>query len=159
MLFFDEARTEAHALLDGLGYVHTVDAPRPGQSRNTPAGSQAGLPAHLLFEIALSDTNEDGRINASDRRAFYLSDYAGTNLRQITPDSLSLDTYWYAASGAGIFFEHVQVGPTERVYGVEYTRDVRRLYFYDFQRDTLEVHSALQDAFDQVVRTYLHADS
>ena len=150
-LFFSGERGEAYPMLDRVAYIARVELPQHMRSRGA---STESLPEHLLFEIAMEDTNGDQRINDSDRSAFYLSDYSGKDLRQITPDSLKLDDYWYSPDGSGIFFEEVIVGETERVYGMEYTLDERRLYHYDLASDVFEPFTELQEAFEQVKQQY-----
>lgn len=150
VLIFSEDRREVNKLLDGFGYIHRVEYPR---ARRT-APQMATRPQHLLFEIATDDTNGDHRINEADRMAYYLSDFSGKNLRQITPDTLDLGRYWYTRDHQGLFFEEVKVGPEARVYGVTYTLDERRLYYYDLQTGQFAAFERLQQTFEEVLAAF-----
>ena len=153
VLIFSEDRTEVTKLIDGFGYINRIANPRVVQ-RYRQSSPEVGLPQHILFEIALRDTNGDQRINAEDRMAYFLSDYSGKNLRQITPDSLNLVEHWYTSDNQGIFFEEVVVGSTEKIYGVEYTLDERRLYYYDLESEQFEAFDELQVVFEEVIEEY-----
>ncbi|GAB5519622.1 MAG: hypothetical protein RhofKO_18730 [Rhodothermales bacterium] len=150
-LVFSEDRTEVTTLIDGFGYINYIGNPMVVQRDLSPS---AQAYEYLLFEIALTDTNGDQRINAEDRMAYFLSDYSGRNLRQITPDSLTVERHWFSADDRGIFFETLTVGPEEEIYGVTYTRDVRKVYHYDLETEQFEAFDALQAAFEDMVAAY-----
>lgn len=155
ILFFSDDRSEVRKLLDGFGWIGDMNVPSRANSYSwVPDASGTPLLEHLLFEIATTDTNGDRRINGEDNSAYYLSDFSGANLRQITPDSIKFDRHWYSRNNEGIFFEEVRVGPKEKVYGVEYTLDERRLYYFDIAEDRFEPFDELQAVFQEVMAEF-----
>lgn len=155
ILFFSSDRSEVRKLLDGFGWIGDMDIPTQATNYSQGTNTLATQPVdHLLFEIAREDTNGDGRINGKDRSAYYLSDFSGANLRQITPDSIKFDRHWYSLNNEVIFFEEVKIGPKENVYGVEYTLDERRLYYFDIAKDQFEPFYELQTVFQEVMTEF-----
>jgi hypothetical protein len=154
VLIFADDRTEARSLLEGMAYIKRVSLPQFVRGTNGNTESPIYDRDHILYEIALNDSNGDDRINDRDKSAFFVSDYSGENLRQITPDSIVVDRFWYTSDSSGIFFEELVEGPTETVYGVDYTLDERRLYFFDLRSNQLERFDLLQMAFDRLVDEY-----
>ncbi|MEM1270490.1 MAG: hypothetical protein AAGI08_10630 [Bacteroidota bacterium] len=149
VLFFTADRREVHALLDTVAYVNRVDVPAHQSAGRVPREFP-----HLVFEIAMRDSNGDNRLNSEDERAFYLSDYSGRDLRQITPDGLDLVDYWYDADQQVLFFEEVRVGTSETVHGIDYTLDERRLHYYDLVSGEFGAFEELDTVFGELRRQY-----
>ena len=133
-LFFNEDRSEVHKLLEQNGYIHFVDTPviyydvrRPDSGKNTRN--------YIVYQIATRDTNNDRRINEDDAMAYYLSDFSGKELKQISPDSLHLTNHWFATDYSEICFEEIIEDSTETVEVFDYKLQERKLYYYNVQND------------------------
>lgn len=54
---------------------------------------------HLLYySVTTHDYNKDGKLNAEDPNYLFISDKAGKNFKQVSPDNLNV-TYWQAIKG------------------------------------------------------------
>ncbi|MEP4923486.1 MAG: hypothetical protein ABJ048_04160, partial [Balneola sp.] len=104
IIFFNEDRSEVRRLLPTNGYISDVSI---GSEISTYYGSDDAFYNFNLYSIALSDDNGDGRVNGNDIMPYYISNLDGTELRQITPDSLTLDSYWISDNENEIYFDRV----------------------------------------------------
>lgn len=154
VLFFKEDRSEVRKLLAQNSYIHEVDAPttRPA-SQQSPDGRNA-FPNHILYQIATKDSNEDNRINEDDAMAYYLSDFSGKNLKQITPDDLHLQNHWYASNYSEIYFEEIIEDPVKTIEGFDYRLQERRLYYYNLQTEEFGAFEELEEVFKEIEAEY-----
>jgi len=84
VLFFRESDySDAHLLLSEKANIVMMDVPQSSDS----------IRDFILYAIANEDTNEDGRINASDHTDLFISDTAGNNFHKITDEKVYLVDY------------------------------------------------------------------
>ena len=155
VLFFKGDRSQVHKLLVQNGYVHRIDAPTASQRYGIrQRDSEEDHPRHILYQIALRDSNSDHRINEDDAMAFYLSDLTGNHLKQISPDSLHLTDYWYTADYSEIYFEEIIEDLTETIDGYNYRLQERKLYYYNMESEQFGAFDQLQDVFRDIEADY-----
>lgn len=74
----------AWLLLDRPAYIRRVAF--PGRARAAAGDSLRWI----VYELALEDTDGNGRVDESDRRSLYVSDLVGRELRRVTPPGYEL---------------------------------------------------------------------
>ena len=98
----------------------------------------------------MKDTNGDSRINSEDTSSYYISDLSGKNLKKITPDSLSLESYWFSDNYDIIYFEDIIKRDKIKAYGSEYQIKDRKIYYYDINTGEFSIFKELQDKFAEI---------
>lgn len=84
VIFFNKMDySDAHLLLSEKANIVLMDAP----------GEKDTLQDFILYGLVTEDTNEDGRLNASDHTDLFLSDPAGNNFHRITDEKVYLVKY------------------------------------------------------------------
>jgi hypothetical protein len=104
----------ARLLLDRPAYVRRVAY--PGAARVAEGDSLRWI----AYEMALEDTDGNGRVDESDRRSLYVTDLDGRGLRRVTPPGYELRD-WAPQPGGAIVATAVQLAPgsgamAERAY-------------------------------------------
>ena len=154
VLFIKSDRTEVHTLLDNFGYIASINFPEKSGRFSYYDKDAIENQKFILYEISTRDTNGDSRINEKDSTAYYISDLSGKNLRQITPDSLFLNSYWYSEDYDVIYFEEILKGEKIQIYGREYQIKDRKIYYYDLKTGKFEIFKKLQDKFEELQDSY-----
>ncbi len=150
VIFFNEDRTEIHKLLDTYGYIKRIDKPH-GNFGSTEEPEKV-MRDFILYEMALKDTNDDGRINAKDSLAFFITGLDGKNLKQITPFSLQFTNYSFSNDYKEIYFERIEQHEDKDVYGF-FLRS-RGLYFYNFKTGKFGRFEALDEMLQEVKQEF-----
>ncbi len=156
VLFIKSDRTEVHTLLDNHGYFERIDVPTKSRRYNYGYYDEDTFEKmkYILYKISTRDTNDDSRINEKDSTAYFISGLNGKNLKQITPDSLSLDSFWYSDDYELIYFEDILIGDKIQVYGMEYQIKDRKIYYYDIKTGKFEIFKILQEKFEEIQNNF-----
>lgn len=154
IIFFNEDRSEVRRLLPTNGYIFDVSI---GSEIAFYYGNKDNFYNFNLYSIALSDDNGDGRINNNDRVPYYISDLDGTNLRQITPDSLNLDSYWISENENEIYFDRVIEDTSKPLIensSKSYFEKTRIVYYYNLKTNQFKRFDKLQEEFDSIQKSF-----
>lgn len=151
ILFFDKDRTQVRRLLQRNGFIDEYSF---GVNRYDFLSLNEKFRPYAIYKIALKDDNGDSRINEADNTPYYLSDLDGTNLRQITPDSLNLTIAWYSDDFNEIYFDEVIEDKSNPLAFTGYFEKTRNIYFYSLLSDEFKPFSKLQEEFNNVQNTF-----
>lgn len=154
IIFFNEDRTEVRRLLPANGYISDVSI---GSEISSYYGSNNTFYDFNLYSIALSDDNGDGRINENDNMPYYISNLDGTDLRQITPDSLKLDSYWISDNENEIYFDRLIEDTSKPLIGNgrrNYFEKTRIVYYYNLKTNEFKLFDELQSEFDSIQESF-----
>ena len=154
IIFFNEDRTEVRRLLPANGYISDVSI---GSEISSYYGSNNTFYDFNLYSIALSDDNGDGRINENDNMPYYISNLDGTDLRQITPDSLKLDSYWISDNENEIYFDRLIEDTSKPLIGNgrrNYFEKTRIVYYYNRKTNEFKLFDELQSEFDSIQESF-----
>ncbi|MEQ9308931.1 MAG: hypothetical protein RLN90_05705 [Balneolaceae bacterium] len=156
IIFFKEDRSEVRRLLPSNGYIseHLIGGERYSYSTNR----RSTFP-FALYRIALSDDNDDSRINDKDNMPYYLSDLDGTNFRQITPDSLVLDSYWFSDNHNEIYFDEIIEDKNSPLALKNYYEKTRRVYYYNLITNEFRRFDELQNEFEDIQESFINTPS
>ncbi|WP_421773097.1 hypothetical protein [Gracilimonas sp.] len=151
IIFFNEDRTVVRRLLPSNGYIseHLI-----GGERYSPYGGKRSNFPFALYRVALSDDNGDSRINGEDNMPYYLSDLDGTNFRQITPDTLNLDSYWFSDNYNEIYFDEIIVDKNSPLVLENYYEKTRQVYYYNLLTNEFRRFDELQNEFDDIQNSF-----
>ncbi len=154
IIFFNEGRSEVRRLLPTNGYISDVSI---GSEITSHYSSNDTFYDFNLYSIALSDDNGDGRVNESDNMPYYISNLDGTDLRQITPDSLKLDSYWISENDNEIYFDRVIEDTSKPLIGNgrrNYFEKTRIVYYYNLKTDKFKQFDELQAEFNSIQNSF-----
>ncbi|GAA4369958.1 hypothetical protein GCM10023185_44070 [Hymenobacter saemangeumensis] len=93
LVFFHKQTGQAHLLLPHGRYL--LAGVNSHEGRALPQRYP-----YLFYDIVKADTNHDGRLNHNDLHSLFVSDKAGRQLRQLTPDSLGLRGWRFFPNGS-----------------------------------------------------------
>jgi hypothetical protein len=141
IIFLTPDGKRSYLLLNKKGLISTVDIPSLRDS----------LQKYDLFEIAFDDTDNDGRITASDSSQLFISDLNGLNLIPVTRTGDLLQWYDKSEDGKNIFIA-VKEKPANK--NIESEDWPERLYRYDVEYRKLAPFPEDGKVFDQV-RDYI----
>lgn len=147
VVFYNFNRSDIHKLLDTYGFIKTIDYPREYSYRYSH-GEEKYEREFILYELAFRDTNADGRINDKDSTAFFLSDLAGKNLKQITPFSLIFDKYSFSNDYNEIYFEILEKHKDKDILG--HKLKSRKIHFYNVKTGKLDKFKELDKMLSSV---------
>ncbi|MSS71830.1 MAG: hypothetical protein EXS64_10115 [Candidatus Latescibacteria bacterium] len=103
LLFFSDQGSDAHLLFDREVFIKFAEIPHDS------ADSQD----YALYLVVRDDSNGDGRMNSEDNAGLWLSDLYGHNLKQITPDSLVVQSLSKSEDRKQIYMV-VRIKPKDR---------------------------------------------
>lgn len=92
----------ARLLLNGPAYIRRVAF--PGSPRVAPGDTLRWI----VYEMALEDSNGNGRMDESDRRSLYVTDLQGRGLRRVLPPGYELRD-WAPQPGGSLIVTGVQL--------------------------------------------------
>ncbi len=150
VVFYNSSRSDIHKLLDNYGFIERIDFPKDsyyGYDREEKYKRD-----FILYELAFKDTNGDERINEKDSTAFFISDLAGKNLKQITPFSLDFDKYTFSNDYSEIYFEKVEKHESKDILG--HFLKSRKIYFYNIKSGKLDKFKKLEDMLSTVKENF-----
>ncbi|RNC85215.1 MAG: hypothetical protein ED557_00095 [Balneola sp.] len=151
VIFFNKDRTEVRRLLPNNGYIHSFTiGSREGRYYSQ---DEEHLP-FAIYKIALADNNGDSRINDKDFTPYYISDLDGTNLRQITPDSLDLRQIWFSDDYNEIYFDRVLEDRDSPLAYRNHFEKTRIIYYYNINRDEFKMFDELQNEFLDIQNSF-----
>lgn len=156
VLFIKNDRTEVNVLLKHNAYIGIIDYPTKSFRYRYRNDDDDNLKKQkiILYNISIKDTNGDSRINSKDSSSYYISDLSGKKLKKITPDSLSLNSYWFSDDYDIIYFEDIIKGEKIRAYGLEYQIKNRKIYYYDINTGEFSIFKELQDKFSELQNNF-----
>ena len=113
----------ARLLLSQPAYIRRVAF--PGSPRVAPGDTLRWI----VYEMALEDSNDNGRMDESDRRSLYVSDLQGRGLRRVLPPGYELRD-WAPQPGGSLIVTGVQLAQdagamVQRAFVVDATGAVR----------------------------------
>lgn len=151
MIFFNEDRSVVRRLLPKNGYINDYII---GGERYSYSNNEKSFFPFALYRIALKDDNGDSRINSKDSMPYYLSNLDGTNLRQITPDSLELDSYWFSDNYNEIYFDEIIEDKNSPLVFENYYEKTRKVYYYNLNTNEFGLFEALQNEFNNIQSSF-----
>ena len=151
IIFFNEDRSVVRRLLPSNGYIkeHLIG----GERYSLYSDKRSNFP-FALYRVALSDDNGDSRINSEDNMPYYLSDLDGTNFRQITPDTLKLDSYWFSENYNEIYFDEIIEDKNSPLVLENYYAKTRQVYYYNLLTNEFRKFDELQNEFDDIQNSF-----
>ncbi|MEX0720704.1 MAG: hypothetical protein WD059_08560 [Balneolaceae bacterium] len=151
ILFFNKDRSQVRKLLTNNGYIDEYSIGIGNYDYNTRNNKH--LP-FAIYKIALNDDNGDSRINEEDNAPYYLSDLDGTNLRQITPDSLDLSRAWFSDNYTEIYFDEVIEDKSSPLTYKNYYEKTRIVYYYSLLSEEFRRFDELQEEFIEIQKAF-----
>lgn len=144
VIIFNDKTGEYRLLLEQPACVKTLDA---------PFWKVDSLQTYILYEIAFTDNNKDGKINRKDSGSLFISDLSGNNFSEILPDSLKLVSFDQTRDHKRIEFQCLRY-PADRNSPEEYWEPVS--CSYNIATRTLKVdkklNALLQEAKEILVK-------
>lgn len=127
----------ARLLLSQPTYIRRVAFP------GSPRAAAGDTLRWIVYEMALEDSNDNGRMDESDRRSLYVTDLRGQGLRRVLPPGYELRDW------------APQPGGTLMVTGVQLARDagvmVQRAFVVD-AAGAVRPHAALDSVVDAAAK-------
>ncbi|HTE00619.1 MAG TPA: hypothetical protein VK668_15105 [Mucilaginibacter sp.] len=96
-LVFYNTSTKQYHLLDTMKMIISF-FDREGDVSNDHSAGSGIADRFIFYKITTTDFNKDGELDEDDRKYLYISDRAGNNFKQITPDSMDI-TGWHVVKG------------------------------------------------------------
>lgn len=130
-LLFLDGTGPGRVLLDRPAYVSWFDYPRDSSDSQV---------RWITYHIAFEDTNGDGRLDADDRDALYVSDLDGRNLRPVLPPGMRLLDEDPVGDGRHLIVTALEVPKDWRGSDDEL---LQRAFLYDVRTGVTTPHLAL----------------
>lgn len=137
LIFFDPKNAGSRLLFDYPVIISEIDYPDSEQST---------LKSHMIYKVIHRDTNGDGVMNSADNKVLFTSDLQGKNLHQITPDTLTVESYQYRNELRGLII--LLAIPNHRE-GIRKEQWERRIYWYDFKTKELQTDKNLLELLEK----------
>ena len=156
ILFFKEDRSEVYPLLNQNAYIDQVSFPREQRNRYydyEPSNKDNNQP-FIIYKIATKDDNGDNRINSEDNMSYYISDLFGKNLEQITPDTLTIDNFWFTDDYKEIYFEAFK--DVEISEDLPYLLKERDLYYYNISQKKFAKFDQIETELKKIQDKYIN---
>lgn len=102
-----------------------------------PDTEHSVIKSKMIYQAIFNDTNSDGIINNKDNTVLFISDIFGDNLKQITPDTLTVDSYRFMDDKNGLMI--ISSIPDFK-NGVKEAYWEKRIYWYNFEREELSTN-------------------
>jgi hypothetical protein len=148
MIFFNSDRSYVKRLLQTNGFIKSFDY---GQSYYSKRDTTR---KYILYEIALHDSNKDGRINKQDQTSIYMSNMNGNNLVQISPDSILISKYYFAEGNNEVFFEsEIEHKDMPLLDNSRFATD-RIYYYYNLKTKKFSRFDELDNEFDEIKKLH-----
>lgn len=128
-------------LLDRPAYVQHVDYPVPRQDENEAR-------SWITYQVALDDTNRDGRLDQNDAIALYVTDLEGRNLRPVLSPPLRYQSH--EGLGPARILVYALQAPAGAA--VDDDRMRQRAFLYDVAAGRLAPYAALDSAAERAGR-------
>lgn len=154
VLFFKEDRSEVYSLLDRNAYIEDISYPGEQKYRyyDYSEEDERRIQPYIIYKIALSDDNNDNRINSEDKMSYYITDLHGKNLERITPDTLMIDNFWFTKDYKEIYFESFNdVKISEEL---PYLLKERDLYYYNINQKKFGKFDKMETELKKVQEKY-----
>lgn len=139
VMFVDAAG--ARLLLDRPAFIREVDYPVPREGESGPR-------TWISYVVALDDTNGDGRLDARDAVALYVTDLDGRNLRPVLSPPLRYQSH--RGLGPTRILVYALQGPAGAA--VDEDRMRQRAFIYDVAAGQLAPYAALDSAAERAGR-------
>ena len=156
ILFFKEDRSEVYPLLNQNAYIDQVSFPREQSYRRYgyEPDNKDKLQPYIIYKIAMNDDNGDNRINSEDNMSYYISDLFGKNLEQITPDTLTIDNFWFTEDFKEIYFEAFK--DIEISEYLPYLLKERYLYYYNISQKKFAKFDQIETELKKIQDKYIN---
>lgn len=156
ILFFKEDRSQVYPLLDRNAYIDQVSFPREQRNRyySYELEDKDKLQPYIIYKIAMSDDNGDNRINSEDNMSYYISDLFGKNLEQITPDTLTINSFWFTDDYKEIYFEAFK--DVEISEDLPYLLKERDLYYYNIGQKKFAKFDQIETELKKIQDKYIN---
>jgi len=145
VIFFNSDHSYVKKLLPNNGFISTIDAgDRYYEKKNKQVRD------FILYKIISTDSNSDGRINRKDQGRIFISEQNGSNLQQISPDSIDIEDYWVSTNNQDIFMEQVIVHPDRPLVKQGYFEKDRIYYYYNRKTKVFARFEELDKEFEEI---------
>ena len=134
VIFLSPNDSGGKLLLDKPAYISRV---------SFPAEPEDSLITWIAYEIALDDTNGDGRLGEDDEVSFYVSDLAGRGLTRVLPQGQSFLSYRPGPRPGTILVYSLQA-PADKSQ-TEQERWQQRAFEYSLETRTATPYPALEN--------------
>jgi hypothetical protein len=143
VVFLAGDRSAGRLLLDRPAFISNVSY--PGQRY-----AEDSLAIWITYQIALDDTNKDGKLDAGDAVDLYVSDLEGRNFRRVLPQGWR--NIEYSSRHDGRTLDLTALEPPKSGVEFDEKRAVQRAFVYDVPAGRLESFAALESLTTQAAR-------